>query len=78
LAHLTESDLDAAGFEGAIANADEVRRPGRDPNTPEGRSAQPAPPRPGAKARPLPVSQPPRTHPRNVRTDLRVVSRYFH
>ncbi len=78
LAHLTESDLDAAGFEGAIANADEVRRPGRDPKTPEGRSAQPAPPRPGAKARPLPVSQPPRTHPRNVRTDLRVVSRDFH
>jgi error-prone DNA polymerase len=78
LAWLTDGRLDETGFEGAIANADEVRRPGRDPSVPEGRSAQPAPPRPGAILKPLPTSQPPRTHPRNVRTDLRVVSRDFH
>ncbi|MDE0811512.1 MAG: error-prone DNA polymerase, partial [Alphaproteobacteria bacterium] len=78
LSWLTEGGLDEAGFEGALANADEVRRPGRDPSGPEGRSAQPAPPRPGAKVKPLPTSQPPRTHPRDVRTDLRVVSRDFH
>ncbi|MDG2285171.1 MAG: hypothetical protein P8N43_06550, partial [Alphaproteobacteria bacterium] len=77
LAWLTDGDLDEAGFEGAIANADEVRRPGRDPRAPESRP-QSQPPRPGAPLKPLPKSQPPRTHPRNVRTDLRVVSRDFH
>ena len=78
LAWLTDGRLDEAGFEGAIANADEVRRPGRDPRAPEGRSAQPSLPRPGEKPKPLPVARPARTHPHNVRTDLRVVSRDFH
>jgi error-prone DNA polymerase len=78
LAWLTDGRLDEAGFEGALANADEVRRPGRDPRAPEGRSAQPSLPRPGVKPKPQPVVQPARTHPRNVRVDLRVVSRDFH
>ncbi len=78
LAQLTEGGLDETGFAGAIANADEVRRPGRDPREPEGRSARPQPPRPGARAKPLPAPQPARTHPRNMRAGLRVVSRDFH
>jgi error-prone DNA polymerase len=78
LAWLTDGRLDETSFENAIAHADEIRRPGRDPKAPEGRSAQPPPPRPGEKVKPLPVTQSARTHPRNVRTDLRVVSRDFH
>ncbi|MDA9975923.1 error-prone DNA polymerase, partial [Alphaproteobacteria bacterium] len=78
LSWLTEGGLDEPSFEGALANVGEVRRPGRDPSGLEGRSTQPAPPRPGTKVKPLPTSQPLRTHPSNVRTNLRVVSRDFH
>jgi error-prone DNA polymerase len=71
LAWLTDGTLDPSGFAGAIANADEVRRPTRDQreDLTARRAARPPVPRP-----PQPVN----THPRHVKPDLRVVSRDFH
>jgi error-prone DNA polymerase len=71
---LTGNRLDETGFEAAISNADEVRRPGSDPMASEGLSVQPSAPKPLPQARPL--------SPRNLRPDLhptlRVASRDFH
>jgi error-prone DNA polymerase len=71
---LTGKRLDETGFEAAISNADEVRRPGSDPMASEGLSVQPSAPKPLPQARPL--------SPRNLRPDLhptlRVASRDFH
>ena len=73
---LIDNWLDKTGFEAAIANGDEVRRPGHDPMAPEDHSAQPSAPKPLSQAQPL------RTHPHKLRPDLRptlrMVSRDFH
>lgn len=82
LALLTEGTVDDAGFNGAIANADEVksgvaesRRPPAHKNT----LAKPpsAPPSRPAGRTGHADSNPPR-HPRQVNTNLRVISRDFH
>ena len=75
LAKLTDGSLDEDGFGAAMANADEVRRP-----TNDHRAEKKASDRARALAQPVPKLEPaePRTHPRNVKTDLRVVSRNFH
>jgi error-prone DNA polymerase len=75
LAKLTDGSLDEESFGAAMANADEVRRPTND-HRDEKKAAD--------RARTLPKPVPklakaePRTHPRNVKTDLRVISRNFH
>ena len=58
-----------------MANADEVRRP-----TNDHRAEKKASDRARTLAKPVPKLEKaePRTHPRNVKTDLRVVSRNFH
>ncbi len=84
LAFLTEGPVDEAGFNGAIANADEVKSGGaesrRSPpskvSVSKPASPQPGPAQGAGKSSPS-DSNPPR-HPRQVNTNLRVVSRDFH
>jgi error-prone DNA polymerase len=96
LAALTDGSLDEAGFNGATAHADEVRRPTNDQRAQQSeakqRRAADADRRRKMKAAqevqdfaPEPPPVPARAarsegirHPRNVRPDLRVVSRDFH
>lgn len=76
LGWLTDGTVDEAGFNGAIANADEVSRPQDD--------YREKPPRPKLPLHPAPnpdqirPSKPLHTHPRNMKPDLKVVSRNFH
>ncbi|MEO9960900.1 MAG: OB-fold nucleic acid binding domain-containing protein, partial [Nisaea sp.] len=76
LGWLTDGTVDGAGFNGAIANADEVSRPQDD--------YREKPPRPKLPLHPAPnpeqirPSKPLHTHPRNMKPDLKVVSRDFH
>ena len=93
LAALTDGTLEEAGFDGAIARADEIRRPTNDQRAQKSEAKQrraadadrrralrdagsfaPAPSEPPAG----PSRSEGIRHPRNVRPDLRVVSRDFH
>lgn len=104
LAALTDGTLDMSGFDGATANADEVRRPTTDQRAEHGeakkrrevdaerrRAMKRAREAPLPEPAPIPVFEPavaavPSTparsegvrHPRNVKPDLKVVSRDFH
>jgi len=85
LALLTDGSLDDDGLgqvlDGALANADEIRRPTNDHREAKKAAKQQAPPGARSASRGTPprlAKAEPRTHPRNVKTDLRVVSRDFH
>lgn len=104
LAALTDGTLDMSGFDGATANADEVRRPTTDQRAEHGeakkrrevdaerrRAMKRAREAPLPEPAPIPVFEPavaavPSTparsegvrHPRNVKPDLKVVSRDLH
>ena len=76
LGWLTDGSVDEAGFNGAIANADEVCRPQDDYREKLPRPKLPLHPPPNPEQfRP---SKPLHTHPRNMKPDLKVVSRDFH
>ncbi|MBT6136698.1 MAG: error-prone DNA polymerase [Rhodospirillaceae bacterium] len=68
LARLTDGTLDTTDFKQAEANADELKRPAREL----------PPPKPGEPPPPPRCYEPVRRHPRQMRAELRVVSRDFH
>ena len=76
LGWLTDGTVDEAGFKGAIANADEVARGQEDyREKPERAKLRPRQVPNPEQVRP---SKPLHTHPRNMKPDLKVVSRDFH
>ena len=76
LGWLTDGTVDVAGFNGAIANADEVARGQEDYREKPERVK--LPPRRAPNPEQSRPSKPLHTHPRNMKPDLKVVSRDFH
>ncbi|UUX50973.1 error-prone DNA polymerase [Nisaea acidiphila] len=76
LGWLTDGTVDEAGFGKAIANADEVARGQEDYRQKPPRPKLPPAPKPNPEQ--IKPSRPLHTHPRNMKPDLRVVSRDFH